>query len=462
MRTYQIFIPAIALLMFPGCKKNQNAVTSDAEQSLINQSKSYFESEKNHFPPMADSNPRVTSPRTVNWEKAQIITLSVGKAVLVPIKYDKELFIRTTQGGENNFQLSNLTRLLVYQVKGVYHAEVVTSLPDTNHLRHPQGAFSGFVFVEDWAGHSVTKYLYDGKNIFKYAAPSSTPTVRSLSAAPLELCYQLTGYNYSTAEPYGGYAWAEAPVCTPSMVPVDDPTGGYPSAPDYGGLASGGSGGGLSSSNGTSNASSFTVQIGHNLISDIRDYFKCFANTSFGKFQVMVCVDQPVPGERTAWSFSPSDGSSKGTNPFSVGHTFLVFTETIGETTITRNVGFYPGKLVDPIISYSAPGTLNNDEMHYYNISGTFTVNNILFFNMLNYVTQNGNKNYDLNENNCTTFAINTLSAGHIYLPNTIGSWLNGMGVDPGDLGEDIRATNFAGMTRSTDQIIHMNNGFCN
>jgi hypothetical protein len=149
------------------------------------------------------------------------------------------------------------------------------------------------------------------------------------------------------------------------------------------------------------------------------------------------------------------------TNPFGVGHVFLVFTETVGGSTITRNVGFYPGTLVHPL-SPVAKGTLNNDEMHPYNISGSFNVNSFLFFNMLTYIIQNSTDAYDLNNNNCTTFAINTLATGHIYLPSTIGSWLFGMGNDPGDLGEDIRATNFAGMTRSTDQTVHMNAGVCN
>ena len=128
---------------------------------------------------------------------------------------------------------------------------------------------------------------------------------------------------------------------------------------------------------------------------------------------------------------------------------------------ITRNVGFYPATLVQPL-SPIAKGILNNDEMHAYNISGSFAVSNTLFFNMLSYVEQNSKNTYDLDDNNCTTFAINALATGHIYLPSTIGSWLFGLGNDPGDLGEDIRATNFVGMIRSTDQTVHMNAVSCN
>jgi len=149
------------------------------------------------------------------------------------------------------------------------------------------------------------------------------------------------------------------------------------------------------------------------------------------------------------------------TIPVGVGHTFLVFTEITGGNVITRNVGFYPGIKVTPI-SQTAFGTLNNDEMHPYNISGSFVVNGTLFFSMLTYIAQNSGNNYNLSANNCTTFAINTLATGHIYLPSTIGSWPLGIGNDPGDLGEDIRATDFVGMTRSIDQVAHMNIGTCN
>ncbi len=441
-------------LFLAACKKEAQFSPGGADP-LIESARNYFIDSVRVMP--VSENPRAVAAREVCWERATVVDLSIGKAVLAPVKYDKELFIRTTQGGPNNFPLSNLTRLLIYRGKGGFHAEVVTGLPDTNYLRHPGGPFSGLAYVEDWAGHSLGKYLYTGKGILKYAAPAASSPLRSLSVAPLEVCYQLTGYNYSLAMPYGGYAWAEAPVCTPSMVPLDDPMEGYPGGADYGAVAGGGG------SSGNSGAGNFTVFVGHNLITNVKDYFRCFTNTSSATFQVMVCVDQPEPGKRTAWSFSPADGSSAGVNPFDVGHTFLVFTENNGGDVVQRNVGFYPANTVDPIYT-SARGTLNNDEMHYYNISATFTVNSALFFNMLNFVSlgNTAGYTYDLNDNNCTTFAINALATGHIYLPSTIGSWFGGMGNDPGDLGEDIRATDFTGMSRSTDQEVHMNAGTCN
>lgn len=147
-----------------------------------------------------------------------------------------------------------------------------------------------------------------------------------------------------------------------------------------------------------------------------------------------------------------------------VGHTFLIFSETYGSTTITRNVGFYPTGMVNPAYR-SSQGKLNNDEGHTYNISATFTVNNAQFFTMVAY-SERGNVPgfmYNLNTENCTSYALHTLSQGGLFLPSTIGTWLNGMGNDPGDLGEDIRQmASLANMTKSTVENFHPNMGNCN
>lgn len=463
-RIYNLLVLLCIGLFSTTCKKETHSSPSNADP-LVEKAKAYFLAATQTL--SISDNPRATAPKTVLWDRATVINLSIGRAVVVPVKYDRDLFIRTTQGGANNFHLSNLTHLLVYQSKGAFHAEMVTGFPDTNYLQHPHSVFSGLVYVENWAGNPLARYLYEGGAVRKYIPPASaqalnfsspqtlnSSSVRASNVVSIEVCYQITGYNYSIAAPDDGFAWAEAPVCRPSMVPVDD----MPVAVDYGNV--GGAGGG----SGSGSAANFSIAIGHNPISNIADYFKCFVNSSFSNYQVMVCVDQPNPGTRDAWTFSGSDGSTQmdgKTNPFDPGHVFLVFTENTGGNVITRNVGFYPLTPVNPL-SPIAKGSLNNDEMHAYNISGSFSVSNNLFFNILTYIEQNSKNTYNLSNNNCTTFAINALSTGHIYLPSTIGSWLFGMGNDPGDLGEDIRTTDFTNMTRSTNQDVHMNAGVCN
>ena len=222
-----------------------------------------------------------------------------------------------------------------------------------------------------------------------------------------------------------------------------------------------------SESDNSNDSYSLNLIIGPNAIGNINDYFKCFTNVSgsINKYDVTVCVDQPTPGTRNAWTFSSYGihNSSSGANPVNVGHTFLILTEATPTGTITRNVGFYPQNNVNPH-SPIDKGQLNNNEQHPYDISLTIDVNNSQFFNILSFISQVGssNQNYDLNGYNCTTFSIRASLAGDIDLPSTIGRWTGGTGNDPGDLGEDIRSMPLqSNMTRSTTESDHPNLGNC-
>jgi hypothetical protein len=206
-----------------------------------------------------------------------------------------------------------------------------------------------------------------------------------------------------------------------------------------------------------------------NAIANVQEYIKCFSNYggSDHSYQVAIYVDQPDPGTREAWNVSPigAAGSSAGTNPVDVGHVFLVLTENFGNYNIVRNVGFYPKSNVFPWSS-TAQGQLNNDDGHGYNISLTIAVDNGQFFNILNYISQGNNAGYmyDLNTNNCTSFAIHALAAGSVSVPATVGSWPDGgFGYNPGDLGEDIRNMPLtSNMTRNTSYNDHPNKYTCN
>ena len=147
----------------------------------------------------------------------------------------------------------------------------------------------------------------------------------------------------------------------------------------------------------------------------------------------------------------------------SVGHTFLIFSESGFNGTITRNIGFYPKNGVNPLQPISQ-GQLNNDANTDYNISLTITLTNSQFFQMMEFLSHGNDPgyNYDLNSNNCTNFALNTLGAAGVALPATRGTWLNGEGFNPGDLGEDIRTMQLApNMSRNTTYNDHPNIGNC-
>ena len=196
-------------------------------------------------------------------------------------------------------------------------------------------------------------------------------------------------------------------------------------------------------------------------IRDIKDYFKCFDNNPSTDhiYELMVCVQQPEPGTRKPWGLGDKDSG----NPVDVGHVFLVASEKTPFKTIVRNVGFYPSSLVWPYHP-SAQGMLNNDSYHDFNIALCCTTTSHQFAQVLNALLKGNNPGYqyNLNSNNCTTFILDAMREGDIILPRTIGTWTNGKGLNPGDLGEDLRKLTLSpGMKLFTSDQPHPNQGSC-
>jgi hypothetical protein len=430
---FQLLLPAVVLLSIT-CNKHVSQFPV-ATANLIAAARAYIDSISTHgYPP----NYRAAQPKTIRWDMAQVVPVGKSKGILMPILFDNALLVKANFAGDQLFHLDYLTQLLFYKDSaGNNTARVITAFPDSNYFKDPTHPFTGIKFVEDWLGHSIEKLLYtpDGK-IKRYTPNNKQPDL----LAVIQTCYTITGYNYSPELDETEY-WTEPGGCSTEF--IDDGSG-----EGAGGAAgSSGSGGGSSSA-----VALVTVLPGNSVIKSIKNYFQCFTNVGGNDhtYTVTVCVDQPDPNTRTPWTTSGngSSGSSAGGNPVYAGHVFLLLSEAYGGTTITRNVGFYPGTNVNPA-DVTSQGSLNDDETHAYNISGSFTVDDAQFFNILNFVSQGNNTGYlyNLNTNNCTTFAINAVAQAGITLPQTIGTWLGGAGDDPGDLGQDLRTNNIPGMT---------------
>lgn len=204
---------------------------------------------------------------------------------------------------------------------------------------------------------------------------------------------------------------------------------------------------------------------GPNAIGNIGDYNHCFDNVpgTDHKYTITICVDQPAASSRSSWAYSPggSSGSASGGTPVDVGHTFLILTEVTPQKTITRNVGFYPYSGVSPVDPVDV-GQLNNNEAHFYDVAVTATITSSQFFSALNFINGYSSKSYDLNNNNCTNFALGAMTAAGVNILATTGSWIGGSGKNPGDLGEDLRIMPLSSnMTRKTKYTSHSNRGNC-
>ncbi len=459
MRPLYLILVILTSLMVNSCLKTSPLVHEPSEDTFVSVARRYFtDSVLLTGGDPVDYQSRIK--RTVLWDRAKHVQTPTAEGVLVPVQYNDPLFIKATSCGDRLFHLNDLTHLLVYrQAGGAFHAEVLMSVPDTAYLLNPTASFTGQLFVTDWLGNPLDKYLYTGSEVRKYRPPSVQVT--SISG----YCSTIYGYNYSPGDPGRGYAWSQPGPCYFFYFPDQ---GGEIYEPLRSGLGYGDNEGSDGSGSGLNGNIHIVIPPPDNPIANVADYFKCFTNVggSDHKYTVTICVDQPVPNTRTPWTPIPGGpiGSSNGGNVVDVGHTFLIFTESYGGTNITRNVGFYPTAMVNPA-SKSSQGRLNNDEGHEYNISATFTVPNATFFTMLNFAARGNTSGfmYNLNTENCTSYALQTLVQGGINLPSTMGTWIGGVGNNPGDLGEDIRQmTPLANMTKSTVENFHPNIGNCN
>lgn len=438
------------LLTVPSCTR-QFAHPTTIEQDLVNQAHKLTDSLSAHTNPVSY---RADQPKLIRWELASLIPFNHSQGLLVPITYRSPLLMQSNFAGDQLFHVDYLTQLLFFRDStGQPHAYVITAFPDSNYFNDPTRPFTGVKFIEDWAGNPLEKFLYTSDGQINRYHPN-TPLAAAITS--VTTCYTINGYNYSPAT-NETYSWSEPAGCSTSY--YND--GSYSSlAPPS--SSTPGAGGGSS----TTTKPTVTVLPGNSVIKSISAYFNCFTNVggSDHHYTVTVCVDQPDPGTRSPWGFTSggSSGSTQANNVINTGHTFLILSESYPGTTITRNVGFYPSGMVMPS-SPSSPGELNDDQNHYYNVSGTFTLDNAQFFNILNFMSSTSTATYNLNTNNCTTFAINAMAQAGIRLPSTTGTWPGGAGDDPGDLGQDMKNTIITGIALNSSPGYSPNNaGQCN
>jgi hypothetical protein len=448
------------------CKKN---VSIKGGYDFVAEAKSFFYSEvKMNVPESKKSISSIANPSNVNrepiWSLATTKTISGKTVIIVPLKYDSLFYVSSSASGSRLYLINEVTRLCMYKDSlSQFHAEVITIIPDNAYFVNKAKSLSGLLHVDAWDGTALHSYLYSSSGAIS-AMRSSTSSISNKGRVEndiaenamliLETCYYFEGYNYSPGIDELG--------CETEVIDYGESGGGGGlGASGYSGAVTGGGSGGSGAP--VNPVTNKPVVSGNNIIGNINDYNKCFTNVAGNSntYTVTLCVDQPVPGRRDPWGFAVT-GSSSGSSLINVGHTFLIFTEGGSRETVQRNVGFYPADYVTPV-SPSDPGQLNNDNGHNYNISLTVTLDNSQFFNMLNYVSAANSSVYNLNNNNCTSFALRTLAAGNVDISTSFGTWAGGGGYDPGDLGEDIRQMTLqSGMTKSTIDVSHPNLGTCN
>jgi hypothetical protein len=182
------------------------------------------------------------------------------------------------------------------------------------------------------------------------------------------------------------------------------------------------------------------------VVSTIADYLKCFDKTLPGT--ITIYADQPLPSHRDPYILDSN-------NVPDVGHSFISITQ--GAT--TRFIGYYPATPVDPFLHPEAPGKYVNDAGHHYDVKLTLTANATQFSAILSGIKAFGGT-YNLDNNNCTDFAISIANLASAGITKTLGTWaVTHQGCNPGDLGEDLRLKSASVKTAGT---AGSNAGTCN
>jgi hypothetical protein len=177
------------------------------------------------------------------------------------------------------------------------------------------------------------------------------------------------------------------------------------------------------------------------------------AGWSGEKSSITIVVEQPISGTRNAVSEYPD------TN---VGHTFIRLEKktATGAGSYVSYFGFYPKDGVekkDVAFSKNVPGKVywvTSEFDHGWNIARTYAITPEKADEVMNWA-RNYSTNYNIETNNCTTFAYNALIKAGISSSNTgiskhswtlPQSWKDEIpvfrswyGYTPGDAGEDLR-----------------------
>jgi hypothetical protein len=194
---------------------------------------------------------------------------------------------------------------------------------------------------------------------------------------------------------------------------------------------SGGSGGGYNSSPcggedlGDEGMEAFYLPPPDKPIQNINQYVDCF--TASKRAKVTFYADQP---KGNALEFSVKEKA---------GHSFITIQQNIDGQVIMRSLGFYSRDRVDPFFNTAGVSQLGDNSNENYDVKLTVDITGFQLAGILE-IIRNFNPVYDLEKYNCTNFVLDISDAAGLHVKRTIGRWVIGSGLNPGNLGEDLKA----------------------
>lgn len=143
---------------------------------------------------------------------------------------------------------------------------------------------------------------------------------------------------------------------------------------------------------------------------DITKYLKCFSTIpdDGSSCSIEILVDIPVD-ENPNRLFNFQQGSP--------GHTFIQITKTNGTQSITQNIGFYPVGSWKMLLNEPVQSKILDNGEHEFNASLTMNITPEQLDNTINHMTGLANHPYDLDDYNCTDFALEVFNQSRIANP---------------------------------------------
>ncbi|MGI8950143.1 MAG: hypothetical protein ACR2FN_01025 [Chitinophagaceae bacterium] len=243
------FLLIIFVTVYEACRK-PDLSPSNADQQLIESAKASFTNQitkGNIGSSNANLNARQLLTKTALWNEANTMQLSIGKAVLIPLSFNETLLCKGNFSDSlSKLALASISKLLMWKdAQQQFHAEVVTSFPDSNYKKS-SNTFSGVVLVEDWFGNLLKKFSYHNDKISGGLNPSAFKSNHTNSSDLYETytCYYEDWYEpvyLDDGSYYYEYSYTEDLGCFPDGGGYTG-GGGTPTGGDYGMIQGGGYG----------------------------------------------------------------------------------------------------------------------------------------------------------------------------------------------------------------------------
>ena len=186
------------------CRKNEHQPEQLSKVETISNAKNFFNQEVAEIPLaklklMRMGSIRHSLEKTALWNKATVKRLSIGDAVIVPIRYGKKVSFKSPERQVKS-DLEKSSYLMVYKdKKQKMHAEWVTMIPAGQGVN---GKFIGIIEVEQWDGRSKKAFAIGADGSVRKVYLSSENNLRKVNFGYTTTCFTIEYYGWVGVEGY--------------------------------------------------------------------------------------------------------------------------------------------------------------------------------------------------------------------------------------------------------------------